>query len=269
MEIVLRVARRLLRRAQRLHLQPHRIRLAGRLLREPLDVALRVRRERPEAGADDAVAPRVERREVVAEEVVDLRRRAAVQVCLDHAGHLLEELLPVAVGGVGPVFLLDAPDAGELGIDVIELVHHRVDLRDPRIRAGIELLLARTIERLVAEARQRERDHVLDVAGADGDRRRFRDEPLRAARQLARRSIAPEVIARFAGRQRQAMTRRERALRIRSTGPRKHQHVAHVDERERRHAGHHVLHQDGKAIGVIHHVTHVAGGAMRGQIVTL
>ncbi len=83
---------------------------------------------------------------------------------MHHVRDLLEELLAVAVRGVRAVLALDAPDAGEIGIDVIQLVHDGVELGDPRLGARIELLFARSIERLIAEARQRERDHVFDVA---------------------------------------------------------------------------------------------------------
>ena len=68
------------------------------------------------------------------------------------------------------------------GIDVIQLVDDRVELRHPRLGARIETLFARPVERLIAEARQRERDHVLDPAPADRHDRRLGDEPLRAAR---------------------------------------------------------------------------------------
>ena len=144
--------------------------------------------------------------------------------------------MAVAVRGIGPVLALDAPDARQLRIDVKELVHDRVELRDPRIGARIEPFFLRPIERLVAEPGQRERDHVLDVACADRDDRRFRDEPLRAASQHARGAVAPEVITGFAGGQAEAMTRCERAFRIRSSGSREDEHVGHVDVGERRDA---------------------------------
>ena len=53
---------------------------------------------------------------------------------------------------------------GFVRIDVIELVHDRIELRHPSGRAGIEVAFARARERLVAEARQHERDQVLDCA---------------------------------------------------------------------------------------------------------
>ena len=72
-----RVARRLLRHAQRLDLDAFGVRLARQLLGEPLDVALRKRREGAEARADDAAVSVVERGEIVAQEIVDRRRRLA------------------------------------------------------------------------------------------------------------------------------------------------------------------------------------------------
>src|SRR6185295_6443090 len=121
-------------------------------------------------------------------------------------------------GRVGAVLALDAADAGQFRLDVIELVNDGVELRNPRVGARVEALLPRTIERLIAEARQRERQHVLHVARADGDRRRLRDEPLRAPRQLVRRAIAPEVIARFAGWKREAVAGGEGAFGVGSSG---------------------------------------------------
>src|SRR6185369_8204516 len=90
-------------------------------------------------------------------------------------------------------------DARQFGIDVIQLVDDGVELRHPRFGAGIKTLLPRSIQRLIAEARQREREHVLDAARPDGDDRRFRDEPFRPASDAMGRSIAPEIITRLAG----------------------------------------------------------------------
>src|SRR5947209_19062080 len=103
--------------------------------------------------------------------------------------------MAVAMRRVRTVAALDAADALLLGIDVIELVNHRIELRHPRRRARIEPLLPRSIERLIAETRKRERQHVLDGARADRHPRRFRDEPFRASRDAARRTVAPEVVA--------------------------------------------------------------------------
>src|SRR6185295_5955294 len=92
---------------------------------------------------------------------------------------------------------------------------------------------------------------------AQRDFGRFGHEPFRAPRDALRRAIAPEVIPRLARRQRETVTRRKRALSARATGARQHEYVGHVDERQRRHFGHDVLHQEGQALGVIDHATAV------------
>ena len=53
----------------------------------------------------------LERREIVPQKIVDVRIGLAVKIGLHHAGHLLEEAMAVAVGGVGAVLALDPPDA--------------------------------------------------------------------------------------------------------------------------------------------------------------
>ena len=73
--------------------------------------------------------------------------------------------MPVAVRGVGAVLALDAADSPLLRIDVIQLVDDRIEFRDPGVRAGVEALLPRTVERLIAEAGQGERDQIVDRDG--------------------------------------------------------------------------------------------------------
>src|ERR1051326_7840460 len=109
-----------------------------------------------------------------------------------------------------------------LRIDVIQLVDDRVELRDPVRAAGIVNLLLRARQLLIAETRQRERDHVVDRLRPDGHLRRLGDEPLRAARQLPALAIAPEVIAGLARGKTDAVAGRIRALGVCAAAARKH-----------------------------------------------
>ena len=138
---------------------------------------------------------------------------------------------------------------------MIELVNDGIELRDPRFGAGIEVFLARLVERLIAESRQREREEVLQRARAERDDGRLGDEPFRAAGDALRRAVAPEVIARFARRKRQTVAGGKRAFRVRAARPREHKDIGDVDERQRGHFGHDVLHQQRKALGVVDHAT--------------
>src|SRR5262245_38228550 len=124
--------------------------------------------------------------------------------------------MAVAVGGVSPVTPLNAADPIQLGIDVIQLVDDGIQLRDPRIGARIQMFLAGSIERLIAEAWQRKRDQVLDWTIAEHDFRRLRHEPFGAPGNALRGSIAPEIISRLTRGQREAMARGERAFRRRT-----------------------------------------------------
>src|SRR5262249_44069992 len=96
------------------------------------------------------------------------------------------------------ILALDPTNPLELRIDVIELMNDGIEFGDPRLGARVEALLPRSVERLITEARQRERDEVLHMSAADSDHRRLGDEPLRASGDAASRPVAPEVIARFA-----------------------------------------------------------------------
>ena len=210
------IARRLLRCAQWLDEDALGVGFARKLLRKPFDIPLRERWKWPERRADDAAEPRLEKAEIFAQKIDHGSRRLAREIRVHHLGDFFEEPLAVAVRRVGAVATLDPPDSGELRIDVIQLVNHRVELRNPWIRARIKTFLARSIERLIAEPRKRERDHVLDRPRTTRDRWRFGDEPFRSARDALRRAIAPEVITGFAGRKRQAMTGRESTLGVRA-----------------------------------------------------
>src|SRR4051812_22216733 len=95
---------------------------------------------------------------------------------------------------VGSVGARDAPDAGFVGIDVIQLVHDGVALRKPSGRVVRRLIrFSRTLQRLIAKTRQHERDEILPPRSADLNLRRFRDEPFRSPGPLPGRTIAPEV----------------------------------------------------------------------------
>ena len=186
-------------------------------------------------------------------EVVDLRIGPGGQILLDHFDHVFEEACAVAVRRVRAVFALHAADAGPLRIDVVQLVDDRVELGDPVRLSRIMRSLPRSRQRLVSEAGQREREQVIDVLGARLDGGRLGDEPLGAAREATGAAVAPEVISRFAGWQAHAVAGRERAFRVAATRPPEHQDLSHVDEGQRGHAGHHVLHQQRNALRVINH----------------
>ena len=141
-----------------------------------------------------------------------------------------------------------------LRIDVVKLVDHRVELRDPIVPlALIEPFLAGAVERLVAEARQRERDHVLDRTRSDRHAGRLRHEPLGSPRDTAAVAVAPEVVAGFARRQTQTVAGGEGAFGVRAPRSCKYQQVAHVDERERWHTRDDVAHQQREPFGVVDH----------------
>ena len=142
---------------------------------------------------------------------------------------------------------------GGRGIDVIELVDDRVELGDPRLGAAVELGFPGSFERLLAEARQHERDEVFDAGGADAHFRRLGDEPFGAAGQLAGRAVLPEVVAGLGFRQRQTVTGGKRPFGVGPSEAAEHQHLAHVDEAERGCTRHDVLHQERDALCVIDH----------------
>ena len=173
----------------------------------------------------------------------------------------------MAVRRTRAVLALEPPDAVLLRSDVIQLVDDRVQLRNPGIGgAAIEPFLARAIERLIAEARQRERDQIVDLMRVDRDDRRFRDEPLGSARNRTGDPIAPEVAARIARRQRQTVTGGDGAVGLRSAETAEDQHVRHVDERQRRHASNDVSHQEREAVREIDHAfgrLRITGKALR------
>jgi hypothetical protein len=68
----------------------------------------------------------------------------------------MEELGAVRVRRHAAVGAQDASDAASFRIDVIQLVHDRVELGHPGLRRGIEDVLARACEGLIAEPRQTE-----------------------------------------------------------------------------------------------------------------
>src|SRR5262249_49782956 len=106
---------------------------------------------------------------------------------------------------------------------------------------------------LVAEARKRKGDQVVDRGALHIHRRRLRHEPLGPAREVARRAIAPEIVPGVAWRQTEAMTGGECAIGIRPPLPCKNEQAPRVDERQRRHAQDDVLHQRVEALGVVNH----------------
>ncbi len=241
-------------RSPRLDIDASELAFARRLWRQALDEPLRIGRKRTEAGADDAAVLARQRVEVRLEEIVGGGVGLGVQVVRHHLRDLGEELRPVAVRRVGAVALLDAADARLIRIDVIELVNHRVELRNPRIAgAPVEALLARARERLIAEPRQRKRDQVLDLARADRHDRRLGDEPLRTARDRARvrgraRSSSPVRSAAGSGSGRSRRRLRRWIGRIA-----RRRAVGDVDERQDRHARDDVLHQQRETFGVVDH----------------
>ena len=100
---------------------------------------------------------------------------------------------------------------------------------------------------------KRERDHVVDRRLFDRHRRRLRHEPLGAARQPAGGAVAPEVVAGLARRQADAVAGGIRALGARAAGPREDQDLAHVDERQRGHTCHDVVHEQREPLRVVDH----------------
>ena len=102
---------------------------------QPLDEPLRKRRERPETGGDDAIVPRLERVEIVPQEIVRRRIRPCVQVFRHHVRNLREELRPgnPAVAGdhavLAEVFLVEEDSGPEIEllkrVAVLELAAHR------------------------------------------------------------------------------------------------------------------------------------------------
>ena len=142
-EIVLRVPRRRLTDPHLLDLDAFERRIARWLRGQRLDEALRIGRKRAEARGNDPAEGGFEPGEVVLQKLQDSRVRSGLEVDLHHRSHLLEERVAVAVGGVGPVSAVNPSDPGQIGIDVIELVHDRVEPRDPVVLPSrIEALLA-------------------------------------------------------------------------------------------------------------------------------
>ena len=219
MEIVFGVEDRLRQRLERLDAHA----AIGRRHLEPLHVALRERREIPERRRHDTPVPGLERGEVVLEKLVQRRIGVRRQIRLHHVGDVLVEERTVRTHRVVPVGADESADPGLGRVDVIELVDDGVELGNPTRSIGIEIGFARSFERLIAEAREHERDQILDRRLTEPDDRRLGDEPLRAPRQLAGVAIAPEEVARFAFRQRQAVARRKRALGLRAPEAREHE----------------------------------------------
>ena len=173
---------------------------------------------------------RLERRKIVFEEFVHRRIGIGRQIRLHHVGDVLVEERTVRAHRIAPVGAHEPADPRLGRIDVIELVDDGVELGNPTGRAGIEIGLARSLERLVAEAREHERDQILDRGVAEPDDRRLGDEPFRASRQFAGVAIAPEEVAGFAFRQREAVARRKRALGLGAPEAREHEDFGKVDE---------------------------------------
>src|SRR5262245_37707996 len=109
-DVVLGVARRMLRRSERLDDDPGRVGFARQLIGQPLDVPLRERREGPERRSHDGTMARFQSPKILAKKIVDGGRRIAGEVGAHHLGDFLEESLPVAVGGIRSIAALDAPD---------------------------------------------------------------------------------------------------------------------------------------------------------------
>ena len=144
-------------------------------------------------------------------------------------------------------------DAARGRIDVIELVHDRVEFGDPRREVVVELRFPRSLERLFAEARQHERDEVLDASGSEAHFRRFRHEPFGATRQLARHAVAPEILAGFRFRKGETVTRCEGPFSVRTAEPPEDEDFTQIDERKRGRTRDHVSHQKRNALCVIDH----------------
>src|SRR5262249_11391172 len=116
--------------------------------RQAFGVPLRKRRERSERGRHHAAESLFERRKIVAQKIVDVGRRTAVQIRTNEGRDLLKKIGTVAVRRRRAVRALDAANARQLRIDVIELVDDRVQLRQPGLRSqsAIELTFPRSIE---------------------------------------------------------------------------------------------------------------------------
>ena len=140
-----------------------------------------------------------------------------------------------------------------VGIDVIELVDDGIELGHPVGGTRIEIPLARPFERLIAEAREHERDQVLDRGIAELNDGRLGDEPLRSARQLAGQAIAPEEVAGLALWKRQAVAGRERAFSLGAAEAREDEDLRQVDERKTCGTPDDVLHQERDTLGVVDH----------------
>ncbi len=187
------------------------------------------------------------------EEVEEGRVRAGVEIALHHLRHFLVELRTMGAVRIAAVGPHELPDAGCRRIDVVELVHDRVELCEPGGRAGIERRLARPVERLVAEAREHEGNQVGDPGRADAHLGRLGHEPLGSPRELPGFAVAPEVIAGLALGQRQAVTGRERSLRVGPAESPEHQHFLHIDEGQPGCTADDIVHQERDALGVVDH----------------
>jgi hypothetical protein len=129
---------------------------------------LRERRKVPERRRHHAAEPAGQRVEVVLEEFVERRIGVASDIRLHHVGDFLIELGPVRMRGIASVGANQLPDTSSVGIDVVELVNDRVELRQPSWSVGrIEISFAGTVERLITKSRQHERDQVLDPRSGD------------------------------------------------------------------------------------------------------
>ena len=115
---------------------------------------------------------------------------------------------------------------------------------------------------LIAEARNHERDQILDRRLAEADDRRLGDEPFGPTRQFAGRAIAPEEIAGLAFRQRQAVAGGKGAFGLGAPEPGEDEDFGKVDEGKARRSADDVLHQERNALGVVDHSdTRSTGGA--------
>ena len=100
---------------------------------------------------------------VVGQELGDRGVGPAGQVLLHHPRHVAEELRAVRARRDAAPAHRQLADALHRRVDVVELVDDRVELGHPGRGAGIDVFLLRARQRLVAEARQAERDQVVDA----------------------------------------------------------------------------------------------------------
>ena len=125
---------------------------------QTLDVALRERRERPEGGADHAAVARLERGEIDARKSYTAGSGRDARYAAPSRRPARRTSGPWQLGEYVPSARSTCADAAAVGIDVIELVHDRVELRDPPSVApdrARSFASARATDRRSAAARTR------------------------------------------------------------------------------------------------------------------